>query len=209
MYMYEHVHTMFIRLWNIFQILSRWVGFQMGCRRKLRQAAACHGPGSRRAGAQRPGWLARKGPGIRVLSRNLTTWLILVYTGIYLNVLCTSWVIRCYRITQYENQAIVCLSMKFSDKVYTRIYWVHACIYFTADCWSWLRGHILGHTRTSEHIQCATALFLPAPCRPVCTLLACLHPAGALDLKAAHSLQEQDTLGQEQICLLLCQQLPG
>ena len=29
MYMYEHVHTMFIRLCTIFQILSSWVGFQM------------------------------------------------------------------------------------------------------------------------------------------------------------------------------------
>jgi hypothetical protein len=36
----------------------------------------------------------------------------------------------------------------------------------------------------------ATALFLPAPDRPACTLLA------RLNLKAAHSLQKQDTLGQ-------------
>jgi hypothetical protein len=37
----------------------------------------------------------------------------------------------------------------------------------------------------------ATALFLPAPCRPACTLRA------RLNSKAAHSLQKQDTLGQE------------
>ncbi len=60
------------------------------------------------------------------------------------------------------------------------------------------------HTRTSEHIRRATALFLPAPGRPACTLLARLHPAGA-----AHSLQQQDTLGQEQINLFICRQLQG
>ncbi len=39
-------------------------------------------------------------------SGNLTTWLIfkLVYTCIYWDVLRTSWVLLCYRITPYENQ---------------------------------------------------------------------------------------------------------
>ncbi len=50
---------------------------------------------------------------------------------------------------------------------------------FTADILSWMSGHILVHTLTSEHIQCATGFFLPAPSRPACTLLARLHPAGA------------------------------
>ncbi len=37
-------------------------------------------------------------------SGNVTTWLVLVYESIYSDVLRTSCVIRCYRITQYENQ---------------------------------------------------------------------------------------------------------
>ncbi len=49
----------------------------------------------------------------------------------------------------------------------------------------------------------ATALFLPAPGRPACTLRARLNP------KAVHSLQKQDTLGQEQTSLLLCRPLSG
>ncbi len=49
-------------------------------------------------------------PAGRLTSGNLTTWLILVYTVIYLDILCASasWVIRCYHndhsITQYEIQ---------------------------------------------------------------------------------------------------------
>ncbi len=43
------------------------------------------------------------------------------------------------------------------------------------------RGHIHVLTCTSEYIQYATASFLPAPCLPACTLLARLHPAGALE----------------------------
>jgi len=53
--------------------------------------------------------------------------------------------------------------------------------------------------------------FVPACARP-----ARLHPAGppapcgrAAHSKAAHSLQQQDTLGQEQISVLLCRQLQG
>ncbi len=169
----------------------------------------------------------------------LTTWLILVYTGIYWNILCTSWVLRCYcrtpgpneiqgnsitflytrmyareiytgilpkvylcitlhiqrytivqkymsrytviRVTQYMS---VYLSMKFSDKVYTRIYWVHACMYFYSWFLYWLRRHILVHTHTSEYIRWATALFLPVPCLPASTLLARLHPAGALEFES-------------------------
>jgi hypothetical protein len=85
------------------------------------------------------------------------------------------------RVTQYMS---VYLSMKFSDKAwYTSILVCteYMPVYtFTADFLSLLRGHILVHTRTSEHIRCATDFFLPAPGRPSCTLLlACLHPAGA------------------------------
>jgi hypothetical protein len=40
--------------------------------------------------------------------QGLTTWLILVYTGIYFDILRTplmmSYMIMCYHITQYENQ---------------------------------------------------------------------------------------------------------
>ena len=51
---------------------------------------------------------------------------------------------------------------------------------------------------------------------PACARQARLHPAGppapcgrAAHAKAAHSLQQQDTLGQEQISVLLCRQLQG
>ena len=64
-----------------------------------------------------------------------------------------------------------------------------------------MRGHILVHTLTSEHIRCSTAFFLPAPGRPACTLLA--------RRIFESSLQQQDTFGQEQISVLLCRQLQG
>ncbi len=54
------------------------------------------GSGSIRAAAARSSVTGTSG--------NLTTWLILVYESIYSDTLRTSWVIRCYRITQYENQ---------------------------------------------------------------------------------------------------------
>jgi len=84
---------------------------------------------------------------------------------------------------------------------------------FTADFLSWMRGHLLVHTLTSEHIRCATALFRG----PACARPARLHPAGppapcggrTAHSNAAHSLQQQDTLGQEQISVLLCWQLQG
>jgi hypothetical protein len=51
---------------------------------------------------------------------------------------------------------------------------------------------------------------------PACARPARLHPAGppapcgsAAHSKAAHSLQQEDTLGQEQISVLLCWQLQG
>ena len=78
---------------------------------------------------------------------------------------------------------------------------VYTC---TADFLSWMRGHILAHSLTSEYIRCATAFSClrpagrPAPCWPACTLRALLN------LKAAHSWQKQDTFVQEQISSLLC-----
>ena len=102
------------------------------------------------------------------------------------------------------------LSMKFSDKVYTRMYWVHACIYF----YSWFfvlneRAPTCTYSYVWAHTMCNC--FFPACARP-----ARLHPAGppapcgrAAHSKAAHSLQQQDTLGQEQISVLLCRQLQG
>ncbi len=74
----------------------------------------------------------------------------------------------------------------------------------TADFLSIMRGHILVHTGTTEHIRCATAFFClfpagpPASCWPACTLRA------RLNFKAAHSWQKQDTIVQEQISSLLC-----
>ena len=106
------------------------------------------------------------------------------------------------RVTQYMS---VHLSMKFSDKVYTRMYWVHACIYF----YSWFfvlneRAPTCTYSYVWAHTMCNC--FVPACARP-----ARLHPAGppapcgrAAHSKAVHSLQQQDTLGQEQISVLLC-----
>ncbi len=87
------------------------------------------------------------------------------------------------------------------------IYTEYMLVYF----YSWFSVLIeRAHTcTTSEHIRSASALFLSVPYQPACTLLACMHPAGALNLKAVLLLQQQDTLGQEQISLLLCLQLTG
>ncbi len=106
------------------------------------------------------------------------------------------------------------LSMKFSDKVYTRMtrrmYWVHACIYFYSwfFCPEWEGTYLYILLRLSTY---DVQLLFPACARP-----ARLHPAGppapcghAAHSKAAHSLQQQDTLGQEQITVLLCRQLQG
>ncbi len=174
-----------------------------------------------------------------VSSGNLTTWLILVYTCIYWDVLRTSWVLRCYRRTRYENQGnritryiLTYLEIYFWPKVYLRIFGVQLlavqlsiCPYIsvwnfqikyilvypeympvytcTADFLSWMRGHILVHSLTSEYIRCATAFSClrpagrPAPCWPASTLRA--H----LILNAAHSWQKQDKFVQEQISSLL------
>jgi hypothetical protein len=139
---------------------------------------------------------------------NLTTWLILVYTCIYWDVLRTSWVLRCYSRTPYENQGnrisryilsisrdlllaksispymwsttfgrvtqymSVYLSMKFSDKVYPRISWVHACLYlyssFFCPEWEGTYSYIVLRLRTYD-----VQLHFPACARP-----AGLHPAG-------------------------------
>ena len=111
------------------------------------------------------------------------------------------------RVTQYMS---VYLSMKFSDKVYTCMYWVHACIYF----YSWFfvlneRAPTCTYSYVWAHTMCNC--FVPACARP-----ARLHPAGppapcghAAHSKAAHPLQQQDTLGQEQTSLFLCRQLLG
>ncbi len=85
-----------------------------------------------------------------------------------------------------------CISVWNFQIKYILVYTEYMLVYtFTAYSLSWLRGHILVHTRTSEYIQCATALFLPASCLPACTLLARLARY------------------QEQISLLLFRQLPS
>ncbi len=73
------------------------------------------------------------------------------------------------RVTQYMS---VYLSMKISDKVHTRIYWVDACMYF----YSWFlvlieRAHTCTYSYVWAHTMCNC--FVPA-----CTLQARLHPAG-------------------------------
>jgi hypothetical protein len=77
----------------------------------------------------------------------------------------------------------VYLSMKFSDKVYTCMYWVHACIYF----YSWFfvlieRAHTYTYWYVWAHMMCNC--FVPACSRPLR-----LHPAGppAPCWRAAHS----------------------
>ncbi len=104
----------------------------------------------------------------------------------------------------------VYLSMKFSDKVYTCMYWVHALIYL--NTWFFVlieRAHTCTYSFVWAHTMCIC--FVPACARP-----ARLHPASlpapcgcAAHSKAAHLLQQQDTLGQEQISLSLCRQLQG
>ncbi len=69
------------------------------------------------------------------------------------------------------------LSMKFSDKVYTRMYWVHACKYF----YSWFfvlneRAHTCTYSYIWAHTMCNC--FVPACARPAQTRL---HPAGLLE----------------------------
>ncbi len=103
----------------------------------------------------------------------------------------------------------VYLSMKLSSKIYTCIYWVHACILLQLIFVLIERGHTCTYSYVWVHTMCNC--FVPA-----CALLARLHPAGlpapynrAAHLKAAHSLQQQETLVQEQISLLLCRQLQG
>jgi hypothetical protein len=49
--------------------------------------------------------------------------------------------------------------------------------------------------------------FVPACARPA--RLHSLHPAGVLEFDSSHSVHKQDTLGQEQISLLLCLPLPA
>ncbi len=108
----------------------------------------------------------------------------------------------------------VYLRTKFSDKVFTSscMYWVHACIYFYSLFFVLIeRAHTCTYSYVwlGAHTMCYC--FVPACAQP-----ARLHPAGlpapcwrAAHSKAAHSLQQQDTLGQEQISLLLCRQLQG
>ncbi len=62
-----------------------------------------------------------------IWTRRRTTWLtgILVYTGIYSDILCTSWVIRCYGITQYENQGN-CISQYILSVTWTAQAWAQA-----------------------------------------------------------------------------------
>ncbi len=79
----------------------------------------------------------------------------------------------------------VYLSMKFPDKVYTRIYWVYAYIYF----YSWVfvlmeRAHTRTYSYVWVHTMC-NCFFLPAIGRPACILLARLHPAGALEFESS------------------------
>jgi hypothetical protein len=107
------------------------------------------------------------------------------------------------RVTQYMS---VYLSMEFSDKVYTCMNWVHACIYF----YSWFfvlieRAHSFTFSDSYVWAHTMCNCFVPAS---GCARPARLHPTGppapcgrAAHSKAAHSLhwQQQDTLGQEQI----------
>jgi hypothetical protein len=124
----------------------------------------------------------------------------IVYVEIYYYTCNSVYVRTAHMILVWNSQIKYLLACTEYMPVYT----------FTADFLSWMRGHILVHTLTSEHISCATAFF------PACALLARLHPAGPpapcgreAHSKAAHSLQQQDTLGQEQISVLFCQQLQG
>ncbi len=93
------------------------------------------------------------------------------------------------RVTQYMS---VYLSMKFSDKVYTHMYWVHACIYF----YSWFFVLIeRTHTCTYSNVWAHTmwnCFFLPAPGRPGCTLLACLYwrECSVMTLKSLHKSKQ-------------------
>ncbi len=107
------------------------------------------------------------------------------------------------RVTQYMSVHLS-LSMKFSDKVYTSMYWVHACIYFYSwfFCPEWEGTYLYILLRLSTYdvqllFSCLRLAGPPAPC------------GRAAYSKAVHSLQQQETLGQEQISVLLCRQLQG
>ncbi len=72
-------------------------------------------------------------------------------------------------LTQYMS---IYLSMKFSDKVYSGIYWVHACVYFYSWCFVLIeRAHTRAYLYVWVHTMCN--YFVPACARP-----ASLHPAG-------------------------------
>ncbi len=75
---------------------------------------------------------------------------------------------------------------------------------FTADFLFWLRGHIHVHSYVTVWVHTICNCFIPACARPA-RWPACTHRLrrARLNLKAAHLLQKQDTVGQKQISSFL------
>ena len=106
----------------------------------------------------------------------------------------------------------VYLSMKFSDKVYT-LYVLGTCLYILLHlifCPDWEGTYLYILVRLSTYdVQLLCSCLRPAG-PPASAPAGPLAPCGrAAHSKAAHLLQQQDTLGQEQISVLLCWQLQG
>ena len=95
-------------------------------------------------------------------------------------------------------------------KVYTCKSVLNTCLYILLQlifCPEWEGTYLYILLRLSTYdvqllCSCLRPEGPPATCWPTCSLR-------AAHSKAAHSLQQQDTLGQEQISVLLCRQLQG